>query len=367
MGLLAGLYEPDENKLYPPKEERYVGTDGAYLRAVYDYEILAETHDVKSAFHSWEEQGMKAFVDLLPVESPENLPEDSGPSSCDSLWGEPEILCKNERQLPTGTTFYRAASLLTSLALEKEAVGITGVLRDWLLIKAFDRVLAGKEIPGTIYLPQNVTGAEHEPENIRIEKLAGPAVEAFKRSQTLEQDNFYNVTPGYNPNSREAYKTIAYEIFLQYGEIPDRVYLPVGEGDVISGIREGFEELRIIGWGRKQAKIFAVLSPEDEARVRWLEEALEEEQKNINSELSGPRRGMFDLYFATRALKRSGGGIVKISREMLRESEGNNSFAESGSEVPSALYAAFKEQKSEDIGSVVFVDTGKSTVRQMKQ
>jgi len=366
MGLLAGLYEPEKNKLYPPGEMGANGAEEAYLRAVYDYEILAETHNIKSAFQGWAEQGIRSFIDLLPVESPENLEAECGPSSCDSLWGRPEILYKNEQTLQNGTVFDRVAVLLIGLALESGAEGITGVFRDWKLIKAFDKNISKKGIRAKVFAPQNVVGSVYEPENLILKKLSVPTSEAFKRSRQIEADNFYNVTPGYNPYSREAYKTIAYEIFLQQGRVPERIYLPIGEGDVISGIWEGFEELRIIGWSKSQPKIFAILSPGDEARARWLERALDKEKQTVNSELSDSGRGMFDLHFAAQALQRSGGGIVKISREELRRAEQESAFAATGQTVSAEFHAAYNVENNEKAESVVFVDTGKEMVRERK-
>jgi len=50
-----------------------------------------------------------------------------------------------------------------------------------------------------------------------------------------------------NPFGIEGFKTIAFEIFQQLGQVPSRVFVGVGSGDGIYGIWKGFRELRECG------------------------------------------------------------------------------------------------------------------------
>lgn len=52
---------------------------------------------------------------------------------------------------------------------------------------------------------------------------------------------------GSSPIGIEGYKTIAYEIFLELGRVPDWLALPVCYGDALAGIHQGFEDLKTAG------------------------------------------------------------------------------------------------------------------------
>lgn len=53
--------------------------------------------------------------------------------------------------------------------------------------------------------------------------------------------------PYSNPFGVEGFKTIAFEIWQQLGQVPHRVFVGVGSGDGIYGIWKGFRELREAG------------------------------------------------------------------------------------------------------------------------
>jgi len=55
---------------------------------------------------------------------------------------------------------------------------------------------------------------------------------------------FYNRNTGFNPFTREGKKTVSYEIVEQLNwEVPDYVFVPVGDGNIISGVWKGFKDL----------------------------------------------------------------------------------------------------------------------------
>jgi threonine synthase len=64
-----------------------------------------------------------------------------------------------------------------------------------------------------------------------------------------------------NPYGMEGYKTIAYEIFQQLGNIvPDKVFMPVGGGDGAWGIFKGFAELRDLGLAERVPQLIVCQS-----------------------------------------------------------------------------------------------------------
>jgi threonine synthase len=59
---------------------------------------------------------------------------------------------------------------------------------------------------------------------------------------------WFNRSTGYNPFTREGKKTCAYEIWEDLGRrVPDRVVVPTGDGNLLSGMWKGWCDLRAVG------------------------------------------------------------------------------------------------------------------------
>jgi len=59
-----------------------------------------------------------------------------------------------------------------------------------------------------------------------------------------EKLDIYNRNTGYNPFTIEGKKTAALEIFYQMeNQLPDRIFVPVGDGCILAGMYKGFEDL----------------------------------------------------------------------------------------------------------------------------
>jgi threonine synthase len=58
-----------------------------------------------------------------------------------------------------------------------------------------------------------------------------------------------------NPFGPEGYKTIAYELFAQMGEVPGTVVLPTGYGEMLFGVTKGFRELEELGASSRMPRI----------------------------------------------------------------------------------------------------------------
>ena len=57
----------------------------------------------------------------------------------------------------------------------------------------------------------------------------------------------YNRSTGFNPFTREGKKTCSFEIWEQLGRVPDRVIVPTGDGNILSGIWKGWCDLHAAG------------------------------------------------------------------------------------------------------------------------
>jgi len=72
---------------------------------------------------------------------------------------------------------------------------------------------------------------------------------------------WFNRSTGYNPFTREGKKTCAYEIWEDLGRrVPDRVLVPTGDGNLLSGMWKGWRDLDAVGLIDKLPKIDCVQS-----------------------------------------------------------------------------------------------------------
>jgi threonine synthase len=80
---------------------------------------------------------------------------------------------------------------------------------------------------------------------------------------------WYNRNTGYNPYTREGKKTVSFEICEQRGwTVPDLVVVPVGDGNIISGVWKGFREFEQLGFTDRCPRLLAVQAEGSAAIVR---------------------------------------------------------------------------------------------------
>ena len=87
--------------------------------------------------------------------------------------------------------------------------------------------------------------------------------------KVCERRKWFNRNTGLNPFTREGKKTCSYEICEQMGwKAPDRVIVPTGDGNIISGIWKGMRDLHEVGWIDRLPKIDCAQSVKSDAVVR---------------------------------------------------------------------------------------------------
>lgn len=66
--------------------------------------------------------------------------------------------------------------------------------------------------------------------------------------QAIDRFGWYNRCCAVNPYLVEGKKTVAFEVAEQLGfEVPDKVFVPVGDGCIMSGVYKGFAEFAHLG------------------------------------------------------------------------------------------------------------------------
>ncbi|MBT8379309.1 MAG: threonine synthase [Ignavibacteria bacterium] len=232
-----------------------------------------------------------------------------------------KLLIQDETRNPTLSYKDRATSLVVLKAIE---LGITE-------IAAASTGNAGSSLAGIcsrlglksrIYVPQNIP----EEKRIQIEAygaelkiVEGDYDKAFDLClEDSKKNNWYNRNTAYNPLTIEGKKSAAYDIFVSAkGEIPDVIFVPVGDGVIISGIYKGFKELLTLGWIDKLPKLIAVQSTGSDALVRYFNTGKFEYKaaKTLaDSILAGAPR---NLYLASDAVKKSNGIAIAVTDEEI--------------------------------------------------
>ena len=196
--------------------------------------------------------------------------------------------------------------------------------------------------------------------------MDGTYDDAFDLSiKASEKFGWFNRNTAYNPFTIEGKKTAAFEIYRQLQwQIPDNIFVPVGDGVIISGIYKGFYDLLMLGIIRKIPKIIAVQSNGSSNIVDNLEKDNFTYTKSdtIADSISVdiPR----NFYMTKDYLKRYGGIGVKVSDgEIIKASkilsQNTGIFAEPAA---SAAFAGFiklySQEKLDENSTNVILLTG---------
>jgi len=206
-----------------------------------------------------------------------------------------------------------------------------------------------------IYVPQNIPDAKRiqiEAYGAKLVVVDGDYDKTFDVClEESKKNNWYNRNTAYNPLTIEGKKSAAYDIFISsQGIIPDVLFVPVGDGVIISGIYKGFKELLTIGWIDKLPKFIAVQSTGSDALVRYLNSGKFEYKPAITIADSISAGSPRNLYMAADAVKEGKGFAIAVSDEEILSAQ-KEFIKQTGilCEPSSAsVYAAYKKLFAED-------------------
>lgn len=164
---------------------------------------------------------------------------------------------------------------------------------------------------------------------------------------------WYNRNTGYNPYTREGKKTCAYEIAEQLSwKAPTKLFVSVGDGNIISGIWKGFKDLKAMGFIEHLPQLVAVQAEHSNAVKKAFEsdgKIKPVSGKTIADSISVsiPRDGAA----AVKALKESVGFALSVTdKEILKAivelARGTNVFAEPAG---ACAYAGVIKAKAEGL------------------
>lgn len=232
-----------------------------------------------------------------------------------------ELWILDDTRNPTLSYKDRASSLVALKALQ---LGIKE-------IAAASTGNAGSSIAGIcarlglkarIFVPKNIPEAKRiqiEAYSARLTVVDGDYDKAFDVClEESKKNKWYNRNTAYNPLTVEGKKSAAYDIFISsQGNIPDLIFVPVGDGVIISGIYKGFKELLALNLIDKLPKLIAVQSTGSDALVRYLTTG-KFEYKPANTIADSISAGApRNLYMAADAVKKSNGFAIAVTDEEI--------------------------------------------------
>jgi len=177
-------------------------------------------------------------------------------------------------------------------------------------------------IKSYIFVPENIPTAKRiqiQSFGANIYLVKGDYDQAFDLCLEISSaKKWYNRNTAYNPLTIEGKKSAAYDIFISTkGNIPDILFVPVGDGVIISGIYKGFWELLQLGWIEKLPKLIAVQAEGSNALVRYLATKQFEYKpaSTIADSISAgaPR----NLVVAADAVMKSNGKAIEVTDEEI--------------------------------------------------
>ncbi|MGD2026530.1 MAG: threonine synthase [Anaerolineales bacterium] len=250
--------------------------DGGVLDVVLNYAGIKQAVQ-PAAVQASSEFSMWRYLPLLPVDDPWHhgtplrsvgwTPVYRSPRLAEQLEME-SLWLKDESGNPSASFKDRASALLVARAAEIDAdvvvtasTGNAGAALAGMAAATGQKavIFAPKSAPPAKIAQLLVYGSEVILVDGSYDDAVALAVEA------ANEKGWYCRNTGYNPFTAEGKKTAALEIWEQVLlanrlEQPLSVFVPVGDGNIISGVHKGFRDLLALGWLEHMPRIFGVQS-----------------------------------------------------------------------------------------------------------
>lgn len=237
------------------------------LKTVYNYEELKAYYKK----NGWNTLWQTGYIDLLPIQSLQSLGYlrvgQTPIYSIKNVGGKDsdiELFIKDDSQNPTFSFKDRASALVSAYAKEND-INILVAASTGNAGSSLAGICASQGQKAVIIVPQNVPAAKL----IQIIMYGAIPVlvkgnydTAFDLSlKATEVFGWYNRNTAFNPFTIEGKKTVAFEIYQHFmGQLPSYIFVPVGDGVIISGLYKGFEDLLKLGIIHKIPSIVSVQS-----------------------------------------------------------------------------------------------------------
>jgi len=241
---------------------------GGNLDVLYDYEGISQqfskaTLAADRSFTIWR------YRTLLPMEDSSPVPPLTVGWTpiydCPRLaseFGIKQLLIKDDGRNPTASFKDRPSALAVVKAREAGARVIT-TASSGNAGCALAGMCASVGMEAVIFVPVSSPPAKIAQLQIygaKVVLVEGSYDEAYDLCQAAGQRyGWYQRNTGYNSSTREGKKTAALEIGEQLGwQVPDKVFVGIGDGNIISGLWKGFGDLHRLGWIEQLPQLIGV-------------------------------------------------------------------------------------------------------------
>jgi threonine synthase len=287
------------------------------LKVIFDYDYIKKQIDLKNPdWNLFSAVEQKYFPDY-PVG---NTPFFKINNFDNNVW------IKNDGLNPSGSLKDRASFLVVS---ESNRLGINTIVTASTgnAASALAAVCAASNKKAIIFVPESAPKAKLVQMILygaKVIPIKGSYDDAFKLSlEYTEKFNGLNRNTAYHPLTIEGKKTVGLELFAQNNFIaPDIVFIPVGDGVIISGVYKAFYDLKMCGFIDKLPKLICVQAENSSAIHNFITSG---NYKNLSSSdtiadsisVSAPS----NAYMAKKAVIESGGFSVTVSDKEILEAQ----------------------------------------------
>ncbi len=249
------------------REAVYVCACGGNLEVTYDFDA-AKRELTREKLAADPDRSVWRYFPLLPVQSRTHsarlgigdtpllaAPALGAQLGLDRLW------LKDDTRHPSASFKDRAGAIALAVAHERGEARVAGASTG-NAASSLACLAARTGMKTTIFVPHTAP-----PAKVAQILLFGATVVAVKGNydqafdlclEACREYGWYNRNTGFNPYTREGKKTVSFEVLEQLKwQVPDWVVVPVGDGNIISGVWKGFVEARAIGLVDRVPKLLA--------------------------------------------------------------------------------------------------------------
>ena len=226
----------------------------------------------------------KEYRELLPINSERSLSwlkvgktplYELKSKAFTNVSGNFQIFLKDDSQNPTFSFKDRASDLVCAFAKEQKIDTIVAASTG-NAGSSLAGICASQKQKAIIFAPASAPKAKLTQilmYGSQLIPVDGSYDDAFDLSiEATKKFGWFNRNTAYNPFTIEGKKIVSFEIFQQMRQkTPDRIFVPVGDGCIISSVFKGFEDLLKIGLIKKIPTIVAVQSEKSDNIIRNLE------------------------------------------------------------------------------------------------
>jgi len=302
---------------------------GGNLEVNYDYAAAGEAWH-RYGINKGNELSIWRYAPLLPVEpiSFGGLKVGWTPliesDRLKELLKMPNLSLKDDTQNPTASLKDRATAVALARSIENKAKVIT-CASTGNAASSLSGLGAAIGAKVKIFVPDNAPKAKVAQMLLygaEVFKVQGSYDDAFYLCiKATEKFGWYNRSSGFNPYLSEGKKTVAFEICEQLmWNPPDAIVVPVGDGNIISGVHKGLKDLTAIGVISEMPRLIAVQADGANSIVKAFESGNEIGREPGTTIADGiavgkPRDGVKAL----RAVKETNGYALSVSDEEILE------------------------------------------------